>query len=68
MKPISNYQKAKQTLKNEAIEYKKVIKNDIPLIRMNINDDVDFISKHLNLSEHQRNLLSNYACTLHPKN
>jgi hypothetical protein len=68
MKSISNYQQAKETLKNEAETYKKLIKFDNPRIRMNINDDVDYLSKDLNLSEHQRSLLSNYACKLHPKN
>ena len=67
MKTISNYQIAKQTLKNASIEYKRFIKNDKPLIRMNINDDIDYLIKDLNLSDYQSNLLSKYACKLHPK-
>ena len=39
MKTVSNYQIAKQALKNASIEYKRFIKNDKPLIRMTINDD-----------------------------
>ena len=67
MKTVSNYQIAKQELKNASIEYKRLIKNDKPLIRMNINDDVDYLIKYLNLSDYQSSLLSNYACKLHPK-
>ena len=67
MKTISNYQIAKQALKNASIEYKRFIKNDKPLIRMNINDDVDYLIKDLNLSDYQSDLLSKYACKLHPK-
>ena len=66
MKTISNYQIAKQTLKNASIEYKRFIKNDKPLIRMNINDDIDYLIKDLNLSDYQINLLSTvircFAC------
>ncbi len=66
MKTISNYQQAKQTLKNVADEAKKVWKDDKPLIRMIINNEVNDLS--YNLSEYQTTLLSNYACKLHPKN
>lgn len=38
MKTVSDYQIAKQALKNASIEYKRFIKNDKPLIRM--NDDI----------------------------
>lgn len=31
------------------------------------NDTVDSLSKDYNLSERQRDMLSNYACKLHPK-
>jgi len=34
----------------------------------NHNIPLLYISKELLLSEHQRDLLSNYACKLHPKN
>lgn len=67
MKTISNYQQAKRRLKNIAVESKTLFNNDKPKIRMVINDSVDYLSKDLNLSEHQRNLLSSYACKLHPK-
>lgn len=67
MKTISNYQQAKRRLKNITVESKTLFNNDKPKIRMIINDSADYISKDLNLSEHQRNLLSNYACKLHPK-
>lgn len=60
------YKTAKESLKETAKEVKQNFKTDKPLIRMTINDTVDSLSKDLNLSEHQRNLLSNYACKLHP--
>jgi len=62
----SLYQTAKESLKETAKEVKQNFKTDKPLIRMTINDTVDSLCKDLNLSEHQRNLLSNYACKLHP--
>jgi hypothetical protein len=68
MKTISKYQQAKQTLKTYTITVKSKHKNDKPMIRMLINDSVDYLSKDLNLSDYQRNLLSDYACKLHPKN
>lgn len=68
MKTISNYQIAKTTLKSVSLDAKANNRTDKPLIRMTINDAVDSISRDLKLSEYQRNLLSNYACTLHPKN
>ena len=67
MKTVSKYQIAKQALKNASIEYKRFIKNDKPLIRMNINDATDCFIKDLNLSDYQSDLLSKYACKLHPK-
>ena len=67
MKTVSNYQIAKQTLKNASIEYKRFIKNDKPLIRMIINYATDYLIKDLNLSDYQSDLLSKYACKLHPK-
>lgn len=65
MKTISKYQQAKNTLKNVADEVKATFKNDKPLIRMVINDEVNDLS--YSLTDYQRNLLSNYACKLHPK-
>jgi hypothetical protein len=63
---MTNYQQAKSNLKRLAKEVKFPYREDKPLIRMIINDGVDMYSKDLNLSEHQRDLLSNYACKLHP--
>jgi len=62
----STYQTAKESLKETAKEVKQNFKTDKPLIRMVINDTVDSLSKDLNLSEYQRNLLSSYSCKLHP--
>jgi len=62
------YKTAKESLKETANEVKQVFKDDKPLVRMVINDEVDSLSKNYNLSEYQRNLLSNYGCKLHPKN
>lgn len=67
MKHLSNYQIAKSTLKSVSLDAKAQHRTDKPLIRMIINDTVDSISRDLKLSDYQRDLLSNYACTLHPK-
>ena len=64
----TDYQKAKSDLKEIADGAKKAYKGDNPAIRMIINDYTDTLCKDWNFSEHKRNLLSNYACTLHPKN
>lgn len=63
----SIYQTAKIELKQTAIEAKKQFKNDSPAIRMIINDEVDNLCKSLRLTDYQRDLLCNYACSLHPK-
>ena len=60
-----SYQTAKERLKETAKEIKKQFPNDKPMINMVINDMVDSLSKDLNLTEYQINLLSNYACKLH---
>lgn len=65
---MTNYQIAKSTLKSVSLDAKAQYRNDKPMVRMTINDTVDSISKDLNLSEYQRNLLSNYDCKLHAKN
>lgn len=65
---MTNYQTAKRSLKTVSIEAKQAYKSDKPMIRQTINDYSDYLCKSLQLSEYQRNLLSNYACTLHPKN
>jgi hypothetical protein len=63
----SNYQQAKQMLRSHA-EYVKVqFGTDKPAIRQSINDYTDAICRDFNLTEYQRDLLSNYACKLHPK-
>ena len=62
------YKTAKENLKEVSKQAKRDFTNDLPAIRMIINDEVDTLSKDYNLSEYQRNLLSNYACKLHPKN
>jgi hypothetical protein len=68
MKTISKYQEVKTMLRANAEFAKVQFRGDKPAIRQSINDYTDAISKDYNLSEYQRNLLSNYACTLHPKN
>jgi hypothetical protein len=62
------YQQAKLALKLAAKQDKKHFKNDKPAIRQSINDFCDHLCKDLKLSDYNRNLLSNYACKLHPKN
>ena len=65
---MTNYQITKSMLRSHA-EYVKVqYRGDKPAIRQSINDYTDMISKDYNLSDYQRDLLSNYACKLHPKN
>lgn len=64
---MTQYQIAKATLKTVSLDVKQQHRNDKPLIRAVINDTADSICKDLNLSDYQRNLLSNYACKLHPK-
>jgi hypothetical protein len=68
MKILSKYQQVKIALKIGAEEFKQRFADDKPMIRQLINDEVDYFCKDLNLSDYQRNLLSNYACKLHPKN
>lgn len=64
---MTNYQTAKSMLRAHA-EYVKVqYRGDKPAIRQSINDYTDSISRDYDLSDYQRDLLSNYACTLHPK-
>ena len=58
----------KEELKNIALGAKLKYSNDKPLIRMIINDYLDYICKEEHLTEKQRGILSNYACKLHPKN
>ena len=68
MKTLSNYQQAKALLKERAGFIKKEHPADKPMQRMVINDHADWLCKNYGFSEHKRNLLSNYACALHPKN
>jgi hypothetical protein len=64
---MKNYQQAKQKLKEIAKIAKKEKPTDKPYIRQSINDSSYFIGKDLQLTEYQKDLLSNYACKLHPK-
>lgn len=68
MKNITQYQIAKNMLKMVSLDAKSEYRNDKPMVRMIINNTVDSICISLQFSEYQRNLLSNYACKLHPKN
>ena len=62
---MTNYQQAKEELKRMADHVKKHYPNDKPLQRQCINDKAYCLS--YNLTEHEKNLLDNYACKLHPK-
>jgi len=64
---MTKYQQVKIALKIGADQFKERFSNDKPMIRQLINDEVDYYCKELNLSDYQRDLLSNYACKLHPK-
>lgn len=68
MKNTSNYQVAKNTLKAVSLDAKKECITDKPMIRQIINDTAYELGRDLNLSEHEKNLLSDYSCYLHPKN
>ena len=68
MKTRTTYQQVKSELKEIADTAKIEYKNDLPAIRMIINDSVDTLCKVYQFSDYYRNLLSNYACFLHPKN
>lgn len=62
---MTNYQSSKSMLRAHS-EYVKVqFIGDKPAIRESINDYAYMISKDYDLSNYQRNLLANYACTLH---
>lgn len=65
---MTKYQQAKRMLLEVAREAKKSKPNDKPYVRQSINDHADYLCKSLNLTDHQRELLSNFACKLHPKN
>ena len=65
---MTNYQNAKIDLKKVALDAKRFFKNDKPAIRQTINDMSHILFREYDLSDYQCNLLSNYACTLHPKN
>ena len=67
MKTKTDYQHAKAFLKATAKTAKSEYKNDKPAQRMIINDTVDQLCKNYQFSEYKRDLLSNYACKLHPK-
>lgn len=65
---MTNYQKAKQNLKDTADMAKSQFSDDKPMIRAIINDSIDNIVSEYDLNDSKRDLLCNYACTLHPKN
>jgi len=61
----TKYQQSKAELREVARSAKIYFGNDKPGINMTINDECDYICKHSILSEYEKNLLCNYACTLH---
>ena len=65
---MTTYQQAKNTLLWVSRDAKSQFKKDKPMIRQIINDTTDAICRDLNLTDIQRDRLSNYACKLHPKN
>lgn len=66
MKTSTDYQNAKAYLKERANFIKKEYPTDRPMQRQVINDHCDWLCKNYQFSEHKRDLLANYACTLHP--
>ena len=64
---MTNYQNAKIILKAHAKQVRKTFKSDKPAQRMYINDYCDMLGKDYNLSNRERELLSNYSIKFHPK-
>tara|TARA_R110000822_G_scaffold107427_6_gene236112 strand:+ start:603 stop:800 length:198 start_codon:yes stop_codon:yes gene_type:complete len=65
---MTNYQKAKNNLKETSLMAKNQFPTDKPMIRQIINDSTHNICSLYDLSEQRQSLLHDYACTLHPKN
>ena len=63
----TEYQHAKEFLKERADVIKKEYPNDKPMQREVINNHCDWLCKNYQFSERSRDLLSNYAVKLHPK-
>ena len=63
---MSNYTNAKNELKEVSKHVKKHYPNDKPMIRQTINDKAYFLGGEHGLSPNQIELLSDYACELHP--
>ena len=63
---MTNYKQAKTELKETANFVKKHYPNDKPLQRQTINDKAYFLGGDFRLTHKQIELLSNYACKLHP--
>jgi hypothetical protein len=64
---MTNYQISKDILKSISHDAKSTYRGDKPAIRQVINDSADAICKSGHLTEHEQQLLHNYACKLHPK-
>lgn len=63
---MTRYQIAKSVLRGIAYDAKSEHSGDKPAIRQIINDSADQLGRN-NLTDHEKNLLANYACKLHPK-
>lgn len=63
---MTTYQKLKAILKETAEEVRVRYKNDKPAQRMAINDTCDELIRSSSLSENKCELLTRYACKLHP--
>ncbi len=63
----TNYQQAKQQLKEIAQRARQIHKHDKPAQRQDINDSADMIGRDLRLTEQDRDRLANFAASLHPK-
>jgi hypothetical protein len=62
------YQQCKALLNDASIYAKKRFNSDYPAQREYLNDTNDYLIKEYRLDAYKANLLSNYTCTLHPKN
>lgn len=65
----TNYQIAKSNLKAQAKQLKAqgFYKTDKPMVRQCLNDYADSLSRDYDFSDYQKNNLSSFVCTLHPK-
>ena len=63
---VTQYQQAKEELKNISEWAKSHFIGDKPAVRQVINDNTHSLAFEYALSDKKQDMLHNYACTLHP--